>query len=716
MATPNIVPRADSEGGLGTASKYWGSAYIDNIFVSSGFVGRDADNNVDFSVDDRIQFEIAGSIRTKMTSSTFFPATNDGVSLGTASGQWSDLFLASGAVINFNNGDVTLTHSSNTLTINDNTELAVGNSQDLKIVHDTANSKIENDTGQLTILNTANGKDIILKTDDGTGGVADYIRLDGTDTNIQISKDMQFADTVDIKLGSGNDCTLMHDGTDTWIDNGTGDLKIRNQTNSGDIIFYSDDGTGGVTEYLRVDGGATAIVSSKSIYTADNKRFYAGGGGDLAIYHDGTNSYISNITGDLQIISNKQDKDIIFKGDDGQASDNTVATYFFLDGSSATHDGSATTALYTNWPDKSYITLGTSHDLQLYHDGTNTHFANYEGGFFITQHVNDGNMNFRSDNGAGGFATYFYLSGSSATHDGSNTTKLVTNWPDKSHIALGDSNDLEIYHDGTNSEIVNLTGNLNIKNTANHADIIFFGDDGSTGTTAYLTIDGSAVKILMHKSTVFTGGGMDYGVDGTGADVIFYGDTAGRNMKWDQSEDHLLFKDDTKLKLGTGGDLEIYHDGSHSRIKDAGTGHLVINATDFVVNNSGDTKNMIIATDGGSVKLYHDNAAKIETTSTGINVTGAAEVAGGAGNGQLDVTRTSGATVGFQAQSAAGVVGTSSNHRLDIKTNGSTRVSISNTGDATFSNNVLMTNLPTSDPTTAGQLWNDSGTLKISAG
>ena len=31
MATPNIVPRADSEGGLGTASKYWASAYIDTI-------------------------------------------------------------------------------------------------------------------------------------------------------------------------------------------------------------------------------------------------------------------------------------------------------------------------------------------------------------------------------------------------------------------------------------------------------------------------------------------------------------------------------------------------------------------------------------------------------------------------------------------------------------------------------------------------------------
>ena len=51
MATPLIVPRADSEGGLGSASKYWASAYIDLIYVGAGKIGRDADNQIKFGTE-----------------------------------------------------------------------------------------------------------------------------------------------------------------------------------------------------------------------------------------------------------------------------------------------------------------------------------------------------------------------------------------------------------------------------------------------------------------------------------------------------------------------------------------------------------------------------------------------------------------------------------------------------------------------------------------
>ena len=59
------------------------------------------------AVTDRLILDSSGVLK---------PNANDGVALGTTALMFSDLFLASGAVINFNNGDITITHSTNALT------------------------------------------------------------------------------------------------------------------------------------------------------------------------------------------------------------------------------------------------------------------------------------------------------------------------------------------------------------------------------------------------------------------------------------------------------------------------------------------------------------------------------------------------------------------------------------------------------------------------
>mgnify|MGYP003111283574 CR=1 FL=1 len=64
------------------------------------------------------------------SSGNFVPVTTDGGALGSVSLNWSDLFLDSGAVVNFDSGDVTLTHSSNTLTI-DGGDVVLGEGFDI---------------------------------------------------------------------------------------------------------------------------------------------------------------------------------------------------------------------------------------------------------------------------------------------------------------------------------------------------------------------------------------------------------------------------------------------------------------------------------------------------------------------------------------------------------------------------------------------------------
>lgn len=50
-------------------------------------------------------------------NTSLLPGADDGAALGSITKEWSDLFLASGGVINWNNGNATLTHSSGLLTI-----------------------------------------------------------------------------------------------------------------------------------------------------------------------------------------------------------------------------------------------------------------------------------------------------------------------------------------------------------------------------------------------------------------------------------------------------------------------------------------------------------------------------------------------------------------------------------------------------------------------
>ena len=82
------------------------------------------------------------------------------------------------------------------------------------------------------------------------------------------------------------------------------------------------------------------------------------------------------------------------------------------------------------------------------------------------------------------------------------------------------------------------------------------------------------------------------------------------------------FGDDDKAIFGDDSDLQIYHDGSNSIIKDAGTGNLQINAGSFVVNNAANNASIIVGNDGGSVNIYHNGSEKIATTSTGVDITG----------------------------------------------------------------------------------------------
>lgn len=108
-----FVPETDDGAAIGTTA-----LKFSDLFLASGAVinFNSGDVTITHNAASGGRLDFAGGSGGYYFSSAIAPSANDGAPLGSASVSWSDLFLASGAVINFNNGDVLLTHSANTLT------------------------------------------------------------------------------------------------------------------------------------------------------------------------------------------------------------------------------------------------------------------------------------------------------------------------------------------------------------------------------------------------------------------------------------------------------------------------------------------------------------------------------------------------------------------------------------------------------------------------
>ena len=554
---------------------------------------------------------------------------------------------------------------SGNIKVGDSEQFVAGTGADLKIYHDSSDSYLENSTSDLIISNTADDGDIIFKSDDGSGGIATYFQIDGSAEQTRFYKDTRHTDNIKANFGNGDDLQIYHDATDTWLDNFTGNLNIRNQQNSGDIIFRSDNGNGGIAEYFRVDGGDTNMVASKTILYLDTVKASFGNSEDLKILHNGTFSSIQNNTGDFKIINYADDKDIVFESDNGAGG---TAEYFKLDGSRAS--GAYT---YTTRPDGGVITFGDGLDLRLWHDpNTNKSYVRgYNNDLYIEAITADTDIAFRADDGSGGVATYFFLDGSTASGG-----SLYTQFPDNSNLTFGAGNDLRIYHNGTNSNIENFNGTLQFVQNLNDGDIKFLCDDGSGGVAEYFRVDGGEERNIFSKDTehgdnisgyfgsgnnmriLYNGshgfisqnvggdlrivqnvddGDIKFQADDGSGGVTTYFQLDGSHSKMIAYKD-IHFEDNIKARFGdyATADLEIYHDGNHSYIDGNNTGDLYIRSLndDIVIQAADDVfiytqggENSIICKNNAAVELYHDNIKKLETTSTGINIQGVAEYA-----------------------------------------------------------------------------------------
>ena len=93
-------------------------------------------------------------------------------------------------------------------------------------------------------------------------------------------------------------------------------------------------------------------------------------------------------------------------------------------------------------------------------------------------------------------------------------------------------------------------------------------------------------------------------------------------------QSNVYLGDSDILNLGAGNDLQIYHDGSNSFIDDTGTGALYIRGNGSVNIQKYTGEDMIVATADGAINLYFNNSNKLQTTTTGVAISGELTVTG----------------------------------------------------------------------------------------
>ena len=216
----------------------------------------DADTSITADTDDTIHFKIAGSDEITMTAAGLSPASADGNALGTAALEWSDLFLADGAVINLGaDQDVTLTHVHNTgLLLNSTMQLQFNDSS--QFINAPSNAILDiNATDEIelnaTLVDVNANLDVSGTITIGNAEIAEaeLEQIDGITAGTVIASKALVAD-ANIDITGGRNITITGE-----LSAATLDIGGTNITSTAAEINLIDGGTSRGTDALATGDG-----------------------------------------------------------------------------------------------------------------------------------------------------------------------------------------------------------------------------------------------------------------------------------------------------------------------------------------------------------------------------------------------------------------------------------------------------------------------------
>ena len=459
---------------------------------------------------------------------------------------------------------------------------------------------------------------------------------------------LQFGDSVKAQFGAGNDLEIYHDASNSYLDEtGTGSLILRaspsiefRKAGATEKMLYAEPDAQVELYYdnsKKLDTLSGGVQVHGNLYQHDNAKAVYGTGDDLQIYHDASNTYFYN-SGTGSVIHRVTNGDIFFQYYDGSSAEDmarlsinggvelyydnskklntqsggvTVTGYIQMDG---TEGSAAAGNIYVE--DDGIIKLGDGGDFELKHVSDVNYIQSHNNRNLEIKHGSD--ISIKSVNDG---VVELYYDGSKkfeTTGDSGGGIKVFNDiiMPDSGVIRLGAASggDLKIYHDGTDNYIysndktlyinANSTGTAKIQiaaiNAEKNAD---FKPNGAVelyydNSKKFETVSGGATITGTCTATSFAGDGSNL----TGITANHTG---------------IDFDDNVKSYWGTGNDLEIYHDGSHSYVRDVGVGELRLASESNTRITKADSETCANFTPDGPVELYYDNSKKFETVSGG---------------------------------------------------------------------------------------------------